>query len=278
MERTTATLVGGVAALALAVTGCGSEAATSSPAGDGASSSLTSTPSPTGSPDRPEVGDTIPAADLGERIGTALEEAGTVHAVVSSEALEGPMTMDMSFEGEQSTFALDTTMEGEAVSALLVDGVMYLGPGYEALSGGKPFVRVDPEGTHPLSQLAAELLGTMEQSANPLGMFDLSGIDASVVSVQDGLTTYEMALTGEQLRSLLDQVDDAPESLGQVPGVTIRQTVDAEWRIVEAVSRVAGVEVRSVYSAHGDPLDISAPPPDQVGELDPDAFPDGQES
>lgn len=267
----TAAFAAGAAAIALALSGCGGS---SEPSDAGTSpAAATSTGSSQGAAGTSEaadlqVGDELPASELSERVATAMREAGTV--TLSEDGGE-PGFMRFTDAG------VDMRMKQEGAEVRLVDGIMYLEAAgeLEGLAGDKAWVKVDPNADDYLSQLLAPMLESISSAADPGSMLLESAAPARVTAVDDETFTVEAQLTAEEaiaaIQALLGGLgeDMTEEDLAEFAGdLSFTYVLDHSWRPLELTTQMMGETSTIVYSDFGAPVDISAPPADQVGDLD----------
>lgn len=125
-------------------------------------------------------------------------------------------------------------------------GQLYIKGLPPASSGGKPWVRIDPKATDPLSKAMA---GAVQQAGSPQSLSDaFNGSSATVVDTANGQTHYRLA--GGQTGS------------GDL-------YVDGQNRPVRFLADASGTKVQVAYSDWGAPVTITVPPADQVGSLAP---------
>ncbi|TWD17192.1 hypothetical protein [Marihabitans asiaticum] len=263
MKRTIVSLV---AVGALALTGCSSEGSASTAAGSSSAAGESAQSVAT-------IGDSLSAKELGERTAAAMKKAGTVTMRSTGEGSD--------LQGEMSTtdglaYELSGTSGGESLEMIYADDVLYLGgDSFTEMTGGKRFIKIDPEGEDMMSQMMAPLLGILERAANPAEFLStLDDVDATVVEVEGDQTTYETTLTADQLRKATEAMVGAElptEAAAEVQAATIRQTVDAQWRITKVVT-AGNSDSTITYSDHGAPVDVSPPADSEIGTIDLDTL------
>jgi hypothetical protein len=253
---------------ALLLGGCGTEIA---PVGDATDSPATSQAAGDGA----AVGEAVALGELADRAAAAVESEGTAHVSVvdgSGQASEA----DVDLGAEQPRVSMTTTREGRRMRVLLVDGVVYLGgDAVTAVAGGRTWLEIDPEGDDPASRFLGSVLEDARSSeADPSAHLDGFGdLEATVVSVEGGVTTYELAVSEEQMK-------EAARSRGHLaglPGGVLDAVQDGATYTVSfdagdlpvAMTVDAGEETYELtYSAWGEPVDITAPPESEVGTFE----------
>ncbi|MBR7743094.1 hypothetical protein KC207_07300 [Phycicoccus sp. BSK3Z-2] len=243
---------------ALALAGCGT---TTAPAGAG-----------------PAVGDTVALQEVARASVQAAGREGTAHVTAS---VDGDVVLDgdLDHTGEERRAAMTLTKDGATLEVVRVGATVYLGgDAVTRFSGGDPWVEVSPDGDDPASRMLGSLLERLQDGGGPKqGRAALDGVAATVTAVEDGETTYEATLTREQLAAA---AGDGAAALGglraavggpgpTVPeeGVTASFTVGADGLPVALASGLDGRAVEVRWSAWGEPVEVAAPPADEVGTL-----------
>ena len=253
MKSTLITAVALSSALALA--GCGSSGSTSAPSSGGSavSSSATSS-SATSNASAAAAGATLPAGDLGTRISAAMIAARSGKGTLSTEggpaaqALTG--TLEFVFVDEKTSEMHGTMSSGGQNLEILTKGSVFYLKGLPAqMSGGKPWVRIDHNGTDPISKSMSQLGAN---AGDPRAMVDaFKGGTATVVDSSGGMTHYRIADA---------KVSGATTSLIDV-------TVDAKDLPSNFTVAVQGTTVKVDYTDWGSAVTITEPPADQVGSV-----------
>lgn len=258
----------GALAGALALGACGT--ATAPQAGTAAASSA----APAAAQPSAAVGDVMALKDLAERSSAAIRAKRTVQvAQTVGDAATSTGQIDYAESGPR--LAMTTNASGRQVDVVYTDGVMYLGgDSLSTLSGGKKWVKLDPDGTDLMSKMMAPVLTQMESSmSNPADQLKVfADVDATVSAVEDGATTYTIKLTQEQLAaSVKAATKGLPGGLSDAAvarladGLTYTMTVDAGYLPSEMVVDVPNGPVTVTYSKWGEPVTITAPAADEVG-------------
>lgn len=251
MKKLSLVAASGLAVAALALAGCSSAGSTGSVAAPVAPST-SATPSPSGtagSGSSGAVGSTVDGKELATKMKAAMEKAKTGKATM---AIAGPAstTADMSFDySDPSAAKAQMTMTVESLDLVaVVDGTtVYLKGFPSALTGGKGWVKFDPNGTDELSKAMKQSMG---DAANPNAALDaLSGATVKVKSSTADSTTYE--LTG----------------ISGADGATMELTVGSDGLPQKSVVDASGATVTVTYSDWGTPVTVTVPDPSQVGTL-----------
>jgi hypothetical protein len=233
---------------ALALSACGSS-------GTATSSSTSSSDSPSSASGAAlKAGDTVDGAALATRMTTAMIKAGS-----------GVLSMDLGATGKVSgSFVMKDrameqkmamTVQGQAMEIISKGGLIYM----KGIPGStKPWVKIDPKATDPLSKLFAGLTGEM---GDPRQLAKaLEGSKATVVSASPGATQYDVTIDPSKLLGAQGQTP-AP-SVGPVKA---RYTLDTQDRPTQMQVNAQGQNVTITFSDWGKPVTIEVPPADQVG-------------
>lgn len=214
------------------------------------------------------AGDELTRQDFTSTVAAAMAEAGSVHVELDFGAAGATGEGDIEIGSGAADSALEVTVNGNPV--VLVDGIFYINLGQ--ISGGQ-FLQVDPAAG---GQFASSFGNLLEQAnpASQLQLFDTALTDFAVEGAGpevDGVATTAYVLTLDPTTVLTpEQIalagDDVPDSVE----VTILLGGDDLPRRV--TTSVAGAEVVIDYSAWGEPVEISAPPADQVTDGAPFGF------
>jgi hypothetical protein len=274
-------LVAAGLALTLALVGCGTkQAGTPSAAGDASSG---------GSGVTPKV------------FGNALDLAGAVNnnskAKQSAKlAIEATGAMSMKGDGAFRVNGTDVAMKmsldmGASVGKMemvIVDKAFYMKiptqlAGQSGLSADKPWIKISADGTDPLSKTLAPLLENMGQSFDVSKTMDqiknAGEITKSAKEPLDGQDTTHYWVKIDMLKAAQMQADPqlkkAAEDAVAKSGV---KSMDMEiWvntdnlpvQIAMATPVMQGqtMNMTMKYLDWGQPVDIAAPPADQIGEM-----------
>lgn len=270
MKRTVLSVVALSGALVLGA--CGSDAAPT-----GAKASTSASPSAAAEASGAKVGDVVALSDLAEKSSAAVKEKGTAHMTMTAPGA-GEIEADVDFSGASPKMSMSVAQEGESVDMVYVDKVMYMGgESFTELTGGKKWIKIDPDGDDMMSKMMGPLLGQMESSmGNPAEQLKAYGdADAKVTAVKDGITTYEVTLTKAQLSKAMKSQEEAlpglsEEALKQIPdeGMTYSMSVDETYLPTTLEMELSGQAIDMEYSKWGEPVDITAPKASDVGTFE----------
>jgi len=206
-----------------------------------ATASGTSSAASTGAP-------TVAGADLGRKISDAMAAARSGRAVMSS-------TGSLALTGRTEFVFVDPThidshatmtIGPQSLELVSKGGQLYMKGLPTGTTGGKPWVRIDPNGTDPVSKAMA---GAAQQAGNPQAMADaFKGSSATVVDAAAGQTHYRLSGGDTGAGDLY---------------------VDGQGRPVRFLAEASGTRVEVAYSDWGAPVTVTEPPADQVGSISP---------
>lgn len=229
-----------------------------------------------------KVGDTVDLAELGAKSSAAVKAKRTSHMTMDLGS-EGTAEADVDYSGASPKMAMSMTTSGEKLQIVYIDKVMYMGgESFAEMSGGKKWIKIDPNGKDMMSQMMGPMLGQMESSvSNPAGeLANLKGVKATVSKVDASGTTYAVKLTPEQIKEMVknqaagipgvseDSLKKMIESNQMPDGLTYDLTIDAEGLPSTIVTGMKGATVKMTYSKWGEPVDVKAPAASEVGTFE----------
>lgn len=256
-----------VLAATLGLAACGSaDSGTDTGAKTGSSSSSATKDAGT------KVGDTVDFADVMAKSAMAVKDKKTGHMSMDMASL-GAMEADVDYGRGSPAMSMTMEISGQKMQILLVDKAFYMGGDmFSAMTGGKKWIKADPEGSDPLSQQLAPLFDQMDSMvANPAQQFaDMKGVKATVSKTDSSSTTYDVRLTKDELSKLALQLPgvgaDAAKNLPD--GIEYTITLDKDQLPTVVETQVQGQSVKVTMSKWGEPVKITAPPAGQVGTLE----------
>jgi hypothetical protein len=259
-------------ALAVSLTACGdkagSDGANTSGGGEEAANSLVA---------------------LAKKVGDQTAEESSAHMVFTGGAggMEVNGEGDIKTGGDNPAIKMDMgTPQGE-MSLVLLDGVLYMKMPAE-LSPGKPWIKIDSKDrSNPVAQALGSLTDQMRQNADPrqtLEQFQEAGTITSTEEVElngEQTTHYKITVDVQKLvenqkdATLKKAMQDAIKSgLKDFPvdlwvndqDLPVRMTIEMPTADPTSGKSVPAT-VQVDYTKWGEPVDIQAPPADQVGEF-----------
>ncbi|MGG5260682.1 hypothetical protein [Phycicoccus avicenniae] len=229
-----------------------------------------------------KVGDTVDLAELGAKSQAATQAKRTSHMTMDMGS-QGKAEADVDYSDGATKMSMSMDAEGEKLQIVYADKVMYLGgDSFAELAGGKKWIKIDPKGKDMMSQMMGPMIGQMESSmSNPAGeLANLKGTKATVTKVENGVTTYEVKLTAEQMKEMVkkqasgipgvseDALKQMLESNAMPDGLTYELSIDAEGLPTKVVAGLKGQAVTMEYSKWGEPVDIKVPAASEVGTFE----------
>lgn len=210
--------------------------------------------------------------EFANALATAQAKADTAHieATIKATGQSGKISADVKGLGDLSNVAMDMAFDlaGTKLQVLVVDKLLYVkGAGFST-DPGKPWLKVDvSDPNNPMAQLF--------DSANPANytayLKGITDFEDKGLQTVDGVQTRHYAVTVDTAKMLAGNPafhGQTVSSLGLPNALTSEVYVDSDNRPVKMsvdLGSVAAFEAH--FSRYGDPVDISAPPADQVSEF-----------
>jgi hypothetical protein len=246
------------AVLALGLGACSS--GTSTTTATSAAGGATQASAPV-TPAAPVAGGSVDGTALGKKMADALVAAksgkltmtfASSGSATSTSAVSMSGTATSSFS-VNSAGSMDSsvTMQigGVALEAVVSGGAMYLKmPGLTA-TNGKPWIKLDPAGTDPISKQVGTQIAQAGDPRSALSTYENAKV--SVVGTSGGVTQY--------------RITELVVSGTPVTGETMLYVEDSTGRPVRSVTESMGVKATAEFSGWGEPVSIAVPPADQVG-------------
>lgn len=212
-------------------------------------------------------------------------ETSTAHMVftadVAGEQVEGEGDLKVGADEAAMTMNMSTP-EGD-VGFVFLDGVMYIDVGQE-IEPGKSWIKIDPDGGDPMSKALGGISDQMRQNADPrktLEQFENSGTITAQEEVElngEQTTHYTITVDVEKLAAEQDDptLKQALEQAG-MKDFPVELWVNEDELPVRmkvmmpmadpASGKAADATVQVDYTKWGEPVEIAAPPADQVAEM-----------
>ncbi|MFD6070836.1 MULTISPECIES: hypothetical protein [Amycolatopsis] len=193
--------------------------------------------------------------------------------------------------GTGTALAMTTDFLGEPLELRLVDKIVFAKvpeAAREDVPGGKPWVKVSPDGADPFSQVAGGSIDQLAKQNDPGRSFDQVRKAGTLVesghTELDGVPAeryrldVDMAALGGDLPAGLsaEAVGELQGKLGKIPMEIWLDDAHRPLRIVLDLAPVlaaSGVQdsamarIVTSYSEWGTQADIQAPPPEEIGEI-----------
>jgi hypothetical protein len=226
-------------------------------------------------------------ADLAKSIGDQATAKNSAHLTMSGNFGGEEMTGegDVSFDATNPAMSIDMKMSSGDVSMLLVDQVVYIKvPGQEI--DGKPWLRIDTNSDNPLAKVFATMSEQMSKNADPrtaLEQFKEAGeVTDSKTEELDGKQTTHYTITVD-VQKLADAQTDPTQKAGLDAAIKaglkdfpVEVWIDEEQLPVRVAfdmpapdgkGGTATAQMQMDYTDWGKPIDVTAPPADQVAEM-----------
>jgi hypothetical protein len=221
--------------------------------------------------------------ELSTRILAAANSRGTVRLTSESTggSSVGRLTGVRRVDGSGLEFSVTTTAGGRTLKMIWVDDAAYMNVGRKYQ--GKNWVRISPEGKHPLSKALAPVFGRIGASldvGSPVRDAQGSTITGATRAELNGrpVTKYTVVQSEQAFAAQLDEFATTPELRAQLRkqfkgarGETQMWLGDDdlplryETRVVGGTA--PGTTTTVTYSDWGKPVTISAPPRSDVVDL-----------
>ena len=207
--------------------------------------------------------------NITQRMTDAMVAQGSMHVKATIDA--GPQQITMSAD---QVISKDLAKQGmsmhysgtgeDEMSLRLVDGIIFANLGE---TSDDKFVRIDPEhATSPMGQAFAPMMEELDVTKS-IGQFEDAiteiGQDGDTQTI-DGVETTPYQVTIDVDRAKASGALDEDSQLR--PGATVEYTfyLDADDLLRRMESSIDSATVRMDITGYGEPVDISAPPANQV--------------
>jgi len=187
------------------------------------------------------------AEALGDRMAKAMVAAksGKGQATATGTA-SLDMTMEFVFvEPTKMDMHANMKTSGMNLEMVIKGGTFYMKGLPAGVTGGKPWIKADPNGTDPFSKQMSTQLQSMGDPRQITRSF--SGGTAKLIGQEGDLTHYTVT--------------------GAPGGATVEIYVDKQDRPAKFVVTASGITANVAYSDWGAPVTVTEPPADQVGTM-----------
>jgi hypothetical protein len=267
--------VAAVLALAVSLTACGGKTAGTAQGsgGDGATEAATN------------------LVALAKQVGDRTAETNTAHMVFTGGAggmqVKGEGDMKLGGDNPAISMDMDAGSTGQ-MSMVLLDGVLYMKLPAGLVPGDKPWIKIDSnDKSNPIAQALGSVTDQMRQNADPREALEQFKDAGTIVSSEQAelngeeTTHYKIKVDVQKLaenqqdatlkKAMQDAIasglKDFPVDLW-VNGDGLPARMSIEMPTADPTSgKAIPVKVQVDYTKWGDPVDIQAPPADQVGEM-----------
>lgn len=262
LRRTSVAAVTAITLLSLSACGGGEDTSADDPAPASSSSTIDEQPSeePTEeAPDAPSAGEEIDPADMIDVFRGAFENATTATLTMRiGDQIDADGVADFAVNPPEMRLEMTLPQAPDPIDLILVDGFVY--SRFPGMGDGKFTKTALDDPASPFGQLGDQLdlrtqFEAMEESITA----------ATYVGEEDGLEHYSLVLDSAALA--------AEGGTPTVPGAPATFTYDLFFdadgylrRMESDPTEAEGDEVVATYDAWGEPVEITAPPADQVSE------------
>lgn len=221
------------------------------------SASSASSSSSSGSLASGKAGDSVDGGDLATKMTDAMVKAGS-GSIALDLGSEGRATGSFSIKDGTMQQQMTMAIQGQTMQIVSTGGIIYM----KGIPGSKkPWVKIDPKGDDPVSQMFAGMAGDM---GDPRQLAKaLEGSKATEVSSTADSSTYDVTIDPDALLG-----GAAGSAAPATEPVKARYTLDAENRPTLMVVDVQGQSLKVTFGDWGTPVTITAPPADQVGTFE----------
>ena len=228
-------------------------------------------------------------ADLAKSIGDQTAETNTAHMKLSADAAGQKLTGegDLRMAADNAAMSMDMTTPEGTMSMVLLDNIFYIKLPQE-LEPGKSWLKIDAnDKSNPMAQALGGMTEQMSKNADPratLEQFEKAGeiTDTKEEELNGKQTThYTITVDVEKLaanqedptmKSAMDQaiqsgLKDFPVDVRiDEDDLPVRFTMDMPTPN-PATGKTESVNMQIDYTDWGKPVDITAPPADQIAEF-----------
>ncbi|WIX82072.1 hypothetical protein QRX50_15565 [Amycolatopsis carbonis] len=286
MRKTTFVVAAG-AALALVLTGCGSKAenGTAAPAGDKAASGIAA-----------PFANVLELASASKQ-GTAKSKSSKMSMTMSIGGKNMTAEGLMSYDPANLKMSMTMTTDGQQSEIRLIDKTMYMKlPASEAAQMGtdKPWVKISPDSDDPISKALSGSMSQASEQSDPTKILDQISQAGRIVSSDqttlDGQPVNHYKVEIDVAKGIDKMLDSVPaESRDQakqlLEGKNIKMPAEIwlnkdqlplqitmdEGELMKALGAPASAagsgKILVKYSDWGTPVDVTAPPADQVTDM-----------
>jgi hypothetical protein len=226
-------------------------------------------------------------ADLAKSVGDQATAKNSAHITMSGnfggEEMQGEG--DVSFDASNPAMSIDMKMTSGDVSMVLVDQVVYIKAAGQEIDG-KPWLKIDTNSNNPLAKVFATMSDQMSKNADPrtaLEQFTEAGTVTDTRTEElDGKQTTHYTITVDVEKLAAAQTDptqkaglDAAIKAGMkdfpvelwLDEEDLPVRVSFDMPAPDGKGGTATAKMQMDYTDWGKPIDIAAPPADQVAEL-----------
>lgn len=228
-------------------------------------------------------------SDLAKSIGDQTAETNTAHMTITADAAGQQLTGegDIKMSSSDAAMSMDMTTPEGTISMVLVDKVFYIKLPQE-LEPGKSWVKISPDDNNPVAKALSGATDQMTQNADPratLQQFEKAGeITSTKEEELDGKKTTHYTITVDVQKLADTQTDPTAKSaleesikagMKDFPvdvwidedDLPVRFKLDMPVPDPSGSGTTATVKMQIDYTDWGKPVDVTAPPAEQVAPL-----------
>jgi hypothetical protein len=226
--------------------------------------------------------------DLAKSIGDQTVEKNSAHMKIIAEAAGQDINGegDLQFgSADNAALTMDMSTPQGSLSMVFVDGILYMKLPQPA-EAGKPWLKIDPNSDSEIAKALGNMSDQLSQNADPrasLQKFEKSGeITATKEEELNGVQTTHYTITvdvqkmadsqadPDQKKAMQDAIDagmkDFPVDVW-VDRENLPVRFAMETPTPDGAGGMTSVKIQVDYSDWGKPVNVTAPPADQVAEL-----------
>jgi hypothetical protein len=228
-------------------------------------------------------------ADLAKSIGDETADTNTAHMTITADAAGQQLTGegDLKMGAEDAAMSMDMTTPEGTISMVLLDKVFYIKLPQE-LSPGKAWLKIDANDDNPIAKALGGMTEQMSKNADPraaLEEFEKSGeITSSKEEDLDGQKTTHYTITVDVEKLAANQTDaTAKKALEDSikagmkdfdvdlwvneDDLPVRFKMDMPTPDPTGSGTTTTVKMQMDYTEWGEPVEITAPPAEQIAEF-----------
>ena len=210
-------------------------------------------------------------ANFASEIVKAQSAAKTAHMEAAIQAQGQKMAMTGDVQMAKKDVAFDMSMSGAALGGgarfILVDRVIYLKmPG---LSQTGKFIKIDTgDSSNPMAKMFDQMLGQLDPSQAFQAFDAITRLQKRGTQEIDGVETTHYTVDVDTRKALQAQGMAGQVPTGQLPKtLTYDVWVDGQHLVRKLRMDIQGTSVDMSFSQWGEPVDIKAPPANQIASM-----------
>jgi hypothetical protein len=227
-------------------------------------------------------------ADLAKSIDDKTADKSSAHMKLTADAAGEKITGegDVEFGAQDSSMSMDMTTSEGNMSMVLLDAVLYIKLPQE-LEPGKAWIKIDSNSNSELAKALGSMTDQMSKNADPratIKEFEKSGqITDTKEEELDGKKTTHYSITVDVQKMADGQTDETSKTaMNEAIKAGLKDFPVDVWMDEEqlpvrialdmptpnpATGQTTTVKMQIDYSNWGEPVEVTAPPAEQVAEL-----------